>query len=97
MIGRQRIGILSTNHMRAFRHSFSKAETRFKGTGFCAFECEIRHTFKFCFKYQVAAGHGGGDGPQAAACGGPGHQGEAVQVDTINIRLKAPGTKRSKL
>ena len=34
MIGRERTGILSTNHSRAFRHSFLKAETwlsTFKG------------------------------------------------------------------
>ena len=30
MIGRERTGILSTNHMRAFRVAFSKAETGFK-------------------------------------------------------------------
>ena len=30
MIGRERTGILSTNHMRAFNTSFSKAETGFK-------------------------------------------------------------------
>jgi len=30
MIGRERTGILSTNHLRAFRHSISKAETGFK-------------------------------------------------------------------
>jgi len=32
MIGRGDIGTLSTNHMRAFRPSFSKAETGFKAT-----------------------------------------------------------------
>jgi len=34
MIGRQRTGSLSTNQMMAFRHSFSKEETRFKGECF---------------------------------------------------------------
>ena len=30
MIGRERTGILSTNHVRAFSASFSKAQTGFK-------------------------------------------------------------------
>jgi len=38
MIGRQRTGILSTNHMRVFRVAFSKAETGFK----VELECESR-------------------------------------------------------
>jgi hypothetical protein len=33
MIGRENTGTLSTNHMRAFRPSFSKAETGFNSEG----------------------------------------------------------------
>jgi hypothetical protein len=42
MIGREDTGTLSTNHMRAFRPSISKANTGFKGMLRSAFVCQTR-------------------------------------------------------